>query len=70
MESNEVKYKGVSFKPHQGKYVASLCVDYKSINVGSFDTADEAVRARDRLIMKMNLPYSKLQKLMPLNKKS
>jgi hypothetical protein len=59
------KYTGVSFKPHQGKWVATLFVNSVGLNVGSYDTQEKAVIARDKMIMKMGLPHSKLQKFKP-----
>jgi len=34
---------GASFDPKRGKWMARICVDYKHINLGRFDTREEAV---------------------------
>lgn len=41
------KYKGVYRHTYNHKWIAQICVDGKSINLGSFDLEDDAARAYD-----------------------
>lgn len=59
--NNTSGYKGVSIHS-SGRYVASIMVHRESIYIGIFETAKEAVFARDQYIIDNNLNY-KLQVL-------
>jgi len=39
---NKLKIKGVSYHATKRKYVAKICIDYKSIHIGYFDTPELA----------------------------
>jgi hypothetical protein len=54
-------YKGVNYKTSQRKWVASLGWKGENISCGSWKTEIEAVRARDKVIIRMGLPIHKLQ---------
>jgi len=43
---NKSGVRGVSWSASRKKWVASICVDYKSINLGRFTTLEEATTAR------------------------
>jgi len=46
--NNTSGYIGVSWHIRQKKWVAAIKADNRAINLGSFDTAEEAARARDK----------------------
>lgn len=46
-KANTSGFKGVCFDRSRGKYLAGLNVNYRRINLGRFDTAEEAARAYD-----------------------
>lgn len=50
--AKNVRALGASFDKSRGKWMARICVDYKHINLGRYDTREQAVRvaqdARDR----------------------
>ncbi|TOK48269.1 hypothetical protein CGI18_07190 [Vibrio parahaemolyticus] len=45
-KSNQSGHVGVSYAKDRGKWRAAICVDYKTIHLGSFDTIEEAIDAR------------------------
>lgn len=50
--SNKTGYTGVYYKHHINKYVAYFYVNRKQIHVGSFETPQEASKAREQAILK------------------
>lgn len=48
--NNKTGYTGVYFKPKINKYVSYFYVNRKQIHVGSFNTAKEAYKAREKAI--------------------
>lgn len=62
---NKDKYVGVKYDSNIRKFVSSLKFQNSYIRCGSADTAKEAAILRDIQIIKLNLPYSKLQVLKP-----
>lgn len=47
-KANKTGFVGVSRSPYNGRYVASITVNKQRINLGTFDTAEEAAEARRR----------------------
>ena len=45
--NNKTGVKGVSYCKERKKYVASIKVNYKTINLGRFDTLEEAKKKRE-----------------------
>lgn len=43
--AENVKGRGVRFEADRGKWLARVCVDYRQINLGRFDTEAEALAA-------------------------
>lgn len=65
---NKSGFTGVWFDPARGKFESyingrAVAAGNKRIHLGRFNTAEEAAIARDQFILKMNLPYHKLQVL-------
>lgn len=58
-KDNKTGFKGVSI--HGNKFRAIITVNKKSIRLGLFNTAIEAVKARDKYIIMNNLTEYKLQ---------
>ena len=54
-KNNTSGYKGVSFNKRDGKYVAQICVNNKSIYLGYFQTAVEGAIAYNNYIIENNL---------------
>lgn len=51
-KNNVLGYKGVSLNRNKTKYYASIMVNYKHIHLGTFDTLDEAIKARKKAEIK------------------
>ena len=45
-KNNKTGYKGVSFHKRDNQFQSYICVNYKTIHLGYFDTAEEAYEAR------------------------
>lgn len=45
-KNNKTGYKGVSFNKKNNNFQSYICVNYKNIHLGCFDTAEEAYEAR------------------------
>ena len=56
-KSNTSGYVGVSWYKSTSKWVASIRINTKLINIGSFKIIEEAVLARDTYITQNNLPH-------------
>lgn len=52
---NTTGYFGVFFAPHINKYVAQICINTHSTHLGSFNSPEEAAKARDNYIKEHNL---------------
>lgn len=65
----KTNYTGVKFSTRAGSYCASISHKGETINCGSSKDEREAARLRDLVILRMNLPQSKLQVLKPVNDK-
>lgn len=50
--TNTSGYPGVTFNKKNRRWVAAICVDYKKVYLGSFDTPELAFEARQRYINK------------------
>ena len=46
MKNNKSNFTGVSFHKRDKIWQASICVNYKDIYLGSFNTKEEAIKAR------------------------
>lgn len=47
-KNNDLKVKGVQLRKDTGKYRARITINQKLINLGNFDTLDEAIKARKK----------------------
>ena len=56
--TNKSGYRGVCYFKRTKRWVAKVCVDYKNIHIGYFDTALEAAKARDKYIIDNNLEHT------------
>lgn len=56
---NTTGYRGVSFKRTSNKYMSYITINNKLIHIGTFDTAIEAAKARDKYIDNNNLEHTK-----------
>lgn len=65
MKKNKDEYVGVKYDHSIRKFVSSLKYENSYIRCGVADTAKEAAILRDIQIIKLNLPYKKLQILKP-----
>ena len=54
--NNTAGHRGVSNR--NGRYSASIIVDYKKIHLGTFDTALEAAKAYDKYVVSNNLEHN------------
>lgn len=55
-QSNNISgFKGVNFCKRSEKWYASININYKHINLGRFDTFDEAVKSRQKANIKYNV---------------
>jgi hypothetical protein len=63
--SVKTQYTGVVFNETLKKYVSTIKHENKVIRCGVADTAKDAAVLRDIQIIKLNLPYKKLQVLKP-----
>lgn len=52
--TNKTGFRGVNLH-RRNKYAAGVKVNYKRINLGTFDTPEEAARVRDDYVIKNNL---------------
>ena len=52
------QYKGVSWDKSRNKWKAYICFQYKNIQIGRFDTAEEAARAYDEYAKKLHKEYA------------
>ncbi len=59
-KNNTTGYKGVVFIDKKRKYRAQICVNYKNISGGFFNTAIEAARRYDELAIKFQGEYARL----------
>ena len=60
MRDSSVPLKGVSFNKKTKKYVGRICVDGKSVHLGTFDEAAGAGRAYDEAAKKWHGEFANL----------
>lgn len=59
------KFKGVSFDKQANKFMASICKDRKTINLGRFSREEDAARAYNDAAVRMYGQYAALNGLSP-----
>jgi len=55
---NTTGYRGVHFHKRNGKFIAHISVDNKSIHIGSFDSAIDGAIAYDKYVIHNNLEHT------------
>lgn len=59
-KNNKSGYKGVSFEKSRKKYVARICVNYKNIVIGRFETPKAAAKAYNEVAFREFGEFAKL----------
>jgi len=60
-KNNKTGFKGVcSDKRYPGTYVASICKDRKTVNLGSFTDKEAAARAYDKAALELHAKFARL----------
>lgn len=57
-KTNTSGYRGVTFHKKQGKFHSKICVNSKTIHIGTFPTAIEAAKAYDKYVISNNLEHT------------
>lgn len=65
-KNNSSGFKGVVYVPSRGKFVASICFNYKSIYIGQFDSPVEAAIAYDKKALQLFGEFAKTNHSMGL----
>ena len=64
--NNNSGYKGVSYSTRRGKYIASVCFNYRSVYVGQYDCPKEAAAAYDKKALELFGEFAKTNQSMGL----
>lgn len=59
MSTNTSGYRGIYFSKPRGVWLATICINYKTRQLGAFPTALEAAQAYDNYIIENNLEHTK-----------
>lgn len=57
-KTNTSGYRGVTFNKKQGKFHSKICVNSKTIHIGTFPTAIEAAKAYDKYVISNKLEHT------------
>lgn len=64
--NNNSGYKGVYYSTRRGKYIASVCFNYRSVYVGQYDCPKEAAAAYDKKALELFGEFAKTNQSMGL----
>ncbi len=62
LRSNTTGYNGVKFSGNKSRFIASISINRRTKHIGTFDSAEEAVIARDAYIHVNSLPHKTTHK--------